>query len=102
MIFGSGNVVHNLGLLENSRYGGFEWAGDFDDYVAACIRDGDAAGVIGYAGFGRAAELAVPTPDHYFPLLYVLGARDAGDGLRVYNRECVMGSLSMTSYVFAR
>lgn len=102
MIFGSGNVVHNLGLLDYSRKGGFDWAGEFDDYVAGCIGAGDAAGAIGYAGLGRAAALAVPTPDHYFPLLYVLGARDAGDGLRVYNRECVMGSVSMTSYVFAR
>lgn len=102
MVFGSGNVVHNLGLVEFAREGGFAWAADFDDYVATCVRARDFAGVVGYEKLGRTAELAVPTPDHYFPLLYVLGAADDKDGLQVYNQECVMGSVSMTAYVFAR
>lgn len=102
MIFGSGNVVHNLGMIDFARSGGFDWAGDFDDYVAACIEAGNTEGLIGYEEAGWSAGLAVPTPDHYLPLLYVLGAREADDRPQVYNRECVLGSISMTSYVFAR
>jgi len=101
MILGSGDVVHNLGMIQFSRDDGFDWAYEFDNYIAECIRNNDKEGVVGYKSFGRAAELAVPMPDHFYPLLYVLGAADETDKLRVYNQACTMGSLSMTSYVFA-
>jgi 4,5-DOPA dioxygenase extradiol len=101
MIFGSGNVVHNLGMAQYSRNDGYDWAYEFDNYVAECIRKGDNDGAINYRRFGKAADFAVPTPDHYYPLLYVLGAADEKDNLQVYNEECIMGSLSMTSYVFS-
>lgn len=101
MILGSGDVVHNLGMLQFSRNDGYDWAYEFDNNIAECIRNRDMEGVVGYKAFGRAAELSVPTPDHFFPLLYVLGAAEQADELRVYNQACVLGSLSMTSYVFA-
>lgn len=101
MIFGSGDVVHNLGMIDFSRNDGYDWAYEFDDKIAECIRSKDMENVIGYTKFGRSAELAVPTPDHFSPLLYVLGAVEATDRLQIYNQACVMGSLSMTSYVFA-
>jgi 4,5-DOPA dioxygenase extradiol len=101
MILGSGDVVHNLGMIEFARTDGYDWAYEFDNKIADCIRKRDMDGVIGYGKFGRPAALSVPTPDHFYPLLYVLGAADPSDGLQVYNQACVLGSLSMTSYVFA-
>ncbi|VBB08150.1 catalytic ligb subunit of aromatic ring-opening dioxygenase [Lucifera butyrica] len=101
MIFGSGNVVHNLGMIQFSRNGGYDWAYEFDNYIAECVSNNDKKGVVGYKAFGQVAELAVPIPDHFYPLLYVLGAAEETDEIRVYNQDCIMGSLSMTSYVFA-
>jgi len=100
MIFGSGNVVHNLGKIQFSRQDGYDWAYEFDNKVAEYIRNNDKAGVVNYETLGRIAELAVPIPDHFYPLLYVLGAAQETDELQVYNEDCIMGSLSMTSYVF--
>ena len=101
MILGSGDVVHNLGIIDFSRADGYDWAYEFDDSIADCIGKRDFKSVVGYGKFGRAAALAVPMPDHFYPLLYVLGAATEKDGLQVYNRACIMGSLSMTCYVFA-
>ncbi|MDR3592719.1 MAG: 4,5-DOPA dioxygenase extradiol [Negativicutes bacterium] len=101
MILGSGDVVHNLGMIQFSSNVGFDWAYEFDNHIADCIRNKDMASVIGYKKFGRSAELSVPMPDHFYPLLYVLGAVAETDQLQVYNQDCVMGSISMTSYVFA-
>lgn len=100
MIFGSGNVVHNLGKIHFAEPDGYDWAHEFDEAVASCIRDGQHKRVVDYRKFGVAADLAVPMPDHYLPLLYVLGASDKADSLQIYNQKCVYGSLSMTSYVF--
>jgi len=100
MILGSGDVVHNLGKIQFSRADGYDWAYEFDNKIAELINSNDKDGVVGYEQLGRIAELAVPIPDHFFPLLYVLGAAQDTDKLQVYNQDCIMGSLSMTSYVF--
>lgn len=101
MILGSGNVVHNLGMIEWSRGDGYDWAYEFDSAIADRVRNKDYQGVVDYQRLGRPAQLAVPTPEHLLPLLYILGAADENDSLRIYNQACTMGSLSMTSYVFA-
>ena len=56
--------------------------------------------VIGYQKAGSSAALAFTTMEHYAPLLYVLGAANDQDKMTVFNKACVMGSLSMTSYLF--
>lgn len=101
MVLGSGNVVHNLGKLRFAKPDGYDWAYEFDETVATCIKNGQHNRVVNFRKFGVAADLAVPLPDHYFPLLYVLGASDEEDSLQIYNQKCVYGSLSMTSYVFS-
>lgn len=101
LIFGSGNVVHNLGQIDFSAAGGYEWADEFDKYIRDNINAGDFDAVIDYKRAGNSAKYAFPTPEHFDPLLYVLGASDKKDRVRVYNDARTAGSLSMTSYVFS-
>ncbi len=98
LILGSGNVVHNLGLIDWSRPdGGFDWAQDFDHAVRdVMVHDPSRlASLEDHHEFGMAA----PTPDHFIPLLYVAGLAAAGaQPAEVLIEGCSMGSLSMTSY----
>ena len=100
LIFGSGNVVHNLARTDWGMQGGYPWALDFDAYIKNKIVQREFQDVIEYRRAGESASLAFATPDHFYPLLYVLGAAEDGDRLSVFNDSCVMGSLSMTSYLF--
>lgn len=100
LIFGSGNIVHNLHLIDWNHAGGFGWADEFDGYIRRRIEARDFANVVDYRSAGDSAAKAFFTPDHYFPLLYVLGATDNTDTVTVFNEARVLGSLSMTSYLF--
>ncbi len=100
LILGSGNVVHNLRMVDWERSGGFDWAQTFDSYIKENIIQRAYDNVLQYQRAGSSAQLSVPTPDHFFPLLTVLGASDAGDSVRVLTEACVLGSLSMTGYLF--
>ncbi len=101
LIVASGNVVHNLGLLEWSRPdAGFDWARDFNEAAKRLMTDdpGQINGLRDHDHF----RLAVPTPDHFIPLLYLAGlASAAGRGAEVLVDGYAMGSLSMTSYALA-
>lgn len=99
LIMGSGNVVHNLSKVDWSMVGGYSWAEEFDGYVKERILRGHFNGVVEYHRAGEAARLSFQTPEHYYPLLYVLGAATDADEVRVFNDSCTMGSLSMTSYL---
>jgi 4,5-DOPA dioxygenase extradiol len=101
LIIGSGNVVHNLGMVDFSAHGGYGWADEFDQYIYDGIEAEDFDRVIHYQKAGKCAQYAFPTPEHFDPLLYVLGAADEKDQLSVYNYSRTLGSLSMTSYVFS-
>ena len=98
LILGSGNVVHNLGRLDwNHPAAGFDWARRFDD-AARGYMTGDPAGVLDLADHRDYAS-AVPTPDHFIPLLYIAGlAAAAGHPSSALIDGYSMGSLSMTSY----
>lgn len=100
LIIGSGNVVHNLGRLDWNRKGGFDWAEDFDNYIKNNILNYNHSNVIDYQNSGKSSALAFETPDHYFPLLYSLGASNESDKISVFNDSCALGSISMTSYLF--
>ena len=99
LIIGSGNIVHNL-RKANYRLGntGYEWAYSFDEKVKNMIIENDVKGLINIKDEEN-ASLAIPTSEHYIPLLYVLGATN-NDEVTIYNEECTLGSLSMTSYKF--
>ncbi|WP_099205247.1 4,5-DOPA dioxygenase extradiol [Scatolibacter rhodanostii] len=100
MIFGSGNVVHNLSRVSWDMDGGYPWATEFDNYIKEKILSGEYDDVINYDRAGPSRKLAFHTPDHFNPLLYVLGASNKNDKLTVFNDSCTLGSLSMTSYLF--
>lgn len=100
LILGSGNVVHNLRMVDWERSGGFDWAERFDSYIKENVELRAFDNILQYQSAGSSAQLSVPTPDHFFPLLTVLGASDADDSVSVLTEACVLGSLSMTGYLF--
>lgn len=97
----SGNIVHNLAKVNWNGTGGYAWADEFDAYIQRRILERDDDGVIHYERAGSSAYYAFTTPDHFAPLLYALGARDSEDDVRVFNDARVLGSLSMTGYLFS-
>lgn len=101
LIVGSGNMVHNLGLVDFKNMErpnhGFDWAVEAQSFVNQQLAQGDYKKLIDYSKQGRAMQLAVPTPDHYLPLLYILGLQHNSDQLQLFNDELLAGSLSMTS-----
>lgn len=100
LLFASGDVVHNLRRIDWNRSDGFDWADDFDIYIRDNILSRNDEAIINYTAFGEAARLACPTPEHFYPLLYVLGAASPQDKPSVFNDARTMGSLSMTGYVW--
>jgi 4,5-DOPA dioxygenase extradiol len=100
LIMASGNVVHNLALINWQMEGGYPWAHEFDIYIKNNILEGKHDDVIHHERVGESAKKAFYTPDHYFPLLYALGASEPTDDIKVFNEKCLMGSMSMTGYQF--
>ncbi|UII29502.1 4,5-DOPA dioxygenase extradiol [Fulvivirga maritima] len=100
LIIGSGNMVHNLRMVAwdkiNDTYG-YDWALELNDTFKSLITSGDHKPLIKYESLGRAASLAIPTPDHYFPLMYTLGLKTDKDKVSFFNDRAVAGSLTMTS-----
>ncbi|MGV8997820.1 MAG: 4,5-DOPA dioxygenase extradiol [Parvibaculaceae bacterium] len=96
LIIGSGNVVHNLSLVKwQGDATPFDWATSFNDAVRDHITRSDHAPLIDYEAMGEPALLSIPTPDHYLPLLYVLGAIRPSDKVTFPVDGIDMGSLSM-------
>lgn len=99
LIIGSGNIVHNLGVMEwGDDAIPYDWAVRFKEYMNACIAENDMQRLYAYSELGNDAQLAVPGPDHFWPLLYALGVRD-GDPVEFVTDFIVYKSLSMTSLV---
>ena len=99
LVIGSGDIVHNLGAMDWNRADGYDWAVRFNDEARRRILARDHGGLVRYRDLGPEARLAVPTPEHYLPLLYVLALRGDEDDVRLFNDAIVMGSVSMTSLV---
>lgn len=96
LIMGSGNIVHNLGMVQWSE-SAFEWAKEFDEKIKSLIDSGDHNSIIHYENLGAAAKLSIPTNEHYLPLLYSLALQDAQDCTEYFNDKTTMGSISMRS-----
>lgn len=101
LILGSGDIVHNLGAISWQHMdqigAGYDWAFAFRDAINQAIQDNNTDALVHFEQFGKNAQLAVPTPDHYLPLLYVMAQRDEQDNITLFNDELVAGSISMTS-----
>lgn len=99
LIMGTGNVVHNLGVMQWSDTAEpYDWATRFNDYAIDAIKKDEPEKLFEPGALGRDAGLSVPSMDHYLPLLYVLGARHADDALRIEPSHIVFKSLSMLSF----
>jgi 4,5-DOPA dioxygenase extradiol len=101
LILGSGNVVHNLSKVNWDMESGYPWAVEFDNYIKEKVTLRQFNEVVNYKSAGKSAEMAFNTPEHFYPLLYVLGASRDDDKLDIFNDSCIMGSLSMTCYLFS-
>ncbi|PUZ30531.1 4,5-DOPA dioxygenase extradiol [Chitinophaga costaii] len=99
LIMGSGNMVHNLRMVawEMMEGGGYDWALEMNERFKDCIQRGDHASLIHYELLGSDARLAIPTPEHYLPLLYTLGLQQPGEAVNLFNDKAIGGSLTMTS-----
>lgn len=99
LILGSGNVVHNLALINWKSSGGEPWANEFDEYIKQNILSRQFEKVIDYRSAGDISAKAFFTTEHFVPLLTVLGSTLKEDPIQVFNEECILGSMSMTSYL---
>jgi 4,5-DOPA dioxygenase extradiol len=96
LIIGSGNMVHNLGLVVWEDVA-FDWAQEFDGKIRDWIMQDDHTPIIHYQDYGRPAQLAVNSAEHFQPLLYTLGLKEPGEEVMFFTEKVSMGSLSMRS-----
>lgn len=101
LIIGSGNMVHNLRMMAwnklNEPEYGFDWALEMNAIFKDKITNGFHKELINYEKLNKAATLAIPSPDHYYPLLYILALQTENDKVTFFNDKAVGGSLTMTS-----
>ncbi len=101
LIIGSGNMVHNLGLADFQQINdigyGYDWALEARDKMKNFILSGDMQSLINYKDQGKAFSLAIPTPQHYLPLLYALALKENDESISLFNDKVLAGSLTMTS-----
>lgn len=98
LIIGSGNMVHNLRMLNwRNPDESYDWAEEAHSTFTTLIQNGDHQKLINYNALGKSAALAIPTPEHFLPLLYTLGLKEKNDPVRFFNDKTVLGSIAMTS-----
>lgn len=99
LILGSGNMVHNLRMMswEMINGGGYDWALEINDKFKSLILNNQHQPLMAYQTLGKEAMLAIPTPEHYLPLMYTLGLKTDQEAVSLFNDKAVGGSLTMTS-----
>ncbi len=104
LIIGSGNIVHNLRMVAWDKLYvpdyGYDWAKQINNTFKDLISNNNHAQLIDYKNLGKEALLAIPTPEHYLPLIYTLGLKGKNDAVSFFNDKAVGGSLTMTSVKF--
>ncbi len=101
LIVASGNMVHNLGRVAFDKIGseyGFDWALEADAKMKNFLLDRNHRALIDWDKQGKEFLLSIPTPDHYYPMLYALALQEEQDDLSIFNAKAVGGSLTMTSF----
>lgn len=101
LIVASGNMVHNLGMvawdkLKEPQFG-YDWAIEANELFKKHITDRNFKALNDYKSLGKSVELSIPTPDHYYPLMYALGLAEENEKIEFFNDYTMGGSLSMTS-----
>jgi 4,5-DOPA dioxygenase extradiol len=110
LILGSGNLVHNLRLVAIAGQGlsdlnapfGLDWAIEANELFKDLIRENRHAELIDYPSLGQAVQLAVPTPEHYLPMLYAIALQRQDESVSYFNDTPIAGSLTMTSLIIDR
>jgi len=101
LIMGSGNMVHNLRMMDFTHMDdpgfGYDWAIEMNDTFKRLIASREHKPLLDYDTLGPAARLAIPTPDHYYPLIYSLALQENSDEVEFFNDKAVGGSFTMTS-----
>ena len=101
LIIGSGNIIHNLHLVDfkkiNADNYGFDWALEAREIFNELLLKRDYTSLMDYQRLPTAIQIAIPTPDHYLPLIYTLGLQEKGEDIVFFNDKLVGGSISMTS-----
>lgn len=99
LVIASGNIVHNLPKLMRSEIN-VDWAYAFDDYIKTAFENGDDEALIHIERAGECAKLAVPSDEHYLPLLYIAAIRHADDNMRFLTDTFDFGSVSMRGVIY--
>lgn len=100
LIIGSGNIVHNLGTLDwrNIDAKPQGWALEFDELVKSRLNNQDFSSLIKYEQFGKLAKMAIPTNDHYLPMIYTLGLAEKTETVKYLFEGIQYGSISMRCF----
>lgn len=102
LIIGSGNMIHNLRMVDWKNIDtpgfGYDWAIELNEVLKKHIVQHNHKTLIDYESMGKAALLAIPTPDHYIPMIYNLALQSDKDDISFFNDRLVAGSLNMTSF----
>lgn len=101
LIIGSGNIIHNLSLIDFQNFDkvdyGFDWAKESRETINSLILDDNHVALFNYAKLGKAVNLSIPTPEHFLPLIYILALKNKNENISLFNDQLLAGSLSMTS-----
>ncbi len=100
LIIGSGNIVHNLGMIDfrNIDAEPYEWAVEFDEKVKFNLINRNHKDLVNYQNMGSSASLSVPTLDHYLPMIYVIALQEKNDPLTFVHEGFQNGSISMRCF----
>jgi 4,5-DOPA dioxygenase extradiol len=101
LIIGSGNIVHNLRMVQFEKEDGYDWAVEFDTKIKDNIENRDHKSIINYQEYGNAAKLAVPTNEHYLPMLYAIALQEKNENVTFFNAKNLAGSVSMRSMIIS-
>jgi 4,5-DOPA dioxygenase extradiol len=100
LIIGSGNIVHNLQLIDyNMEAEPYDWAAEIDEKIKSLLLNGDHSKLVEYHKLGATISRAVPTNDHYLPMLYTLGLQEKDDKITFIHEGIQNGSISMRSFM---
>jgi 4,5-DOPA dioxygenase extradiol len=99
LIIGSGNIVHNLGMIDyETDAKPFDWAVEIDEKMKANLVSGNHKELIDFSKMGKGAAMAIPTLDHYLPMIYILGLQEKNEPLTFVHEGIQNGSISMRAF----
>jgi len=101
LIIGSGNIVHNLRMTSFDKADGYDWAIEFDNKIKTALEEKDHKSIIHYENYGSIAKLAIPTNEHYLPMLYSIALQEKNENISFFNAKNLAGSISMRSMIIS-